>query len=113
MENCIFCKIINGEIPSNKVYEDKTCMAFYDIEPQMPVHFLVIPKKHIKSMAEITPENSEIIAHIFEVISKLAKDLMLDEGFRVISNCGKHAGQTVDHLHFHVLAGKKMSPKII
>lgn len=108
MSDCLFCKIANGEIPSNKVYEDDTVLAFHDIEPQAPVHVLVIPKTHISAANEITPENSAVVAHIFEVIAKIAADLELGDGFRVITNCGEIAGQTVHHLHFHLLAGKDM-----
>lgn len=108
MSDCLFCKIANGEIPSNKVYEDDTVLAFHDIEPQAPVHVLVIPKTHISAANEITSENSAVVAHIFEVIAKIAADLELGDGFRVITNCGEIAGQTVHHLHFHLLAGKDM-----
>ena len=106
---CIFCKIASGEIPSNKVYEDEQVLAFYDLEPQAPIHFLVIPKEHIPSAAAITAENSAIVAHIYEVIAKLAADLKLENGFRVVTNCGEQGGQTVQHLHFHVLAGRDMT----
>jgi len=105
--DCIFCKIANGTIPSNKVYEDDKVLAFYDLEPQAPVHFLVIPKEHITSAAEITDENSDIIAHIFSVISKVTKELGLENGYRIVNNCGQDGGQTVPHLHFHVL-GKRL-----
>ena len=108
MSDCLFCKIVKGEIPSNKVYEDDACLAFYDIEPQAPVHFLVIPKTHIGSCGEITPENSAVVSHIFEVISKVTRDLGITD-FRVVSNCGVQAGQSVPHLHFHVLAGRDMT----
>ena len=108
MSDCLFCKIINGDIPSNKVYEDDTCLAFYDIDPQAPVHFLVIPKTHIPSCGEITAENSAVVGHIFEVISKVTKELGATD-FRVVSNCGLQAGQSVPHLHFHVLAGRDMT----
>ena len=111
--DCLFCKIIDGEIPSNKVYEDDYVYAFYDINPQAPVHFLVVPKKHIESAAEITPENSAYTAKCFEAIAKLEKQLGLAGGFRVITNCGEDAGQTVKHLHFHVLAGTSMSEKLL
>ena len=104
--DCIFCKIVNGEIPSTKIYEDETVLAFADIAPTAPVDYLIIPKEHIRSAAEITPENSAVIAHIFEVIAKLSKDLKLDDGFRVVNNCGDCAGQTVKHLHFHLLGGR-------
>lgn len=104
--DCLFCKIIAGEIPSNKVYEDEQVYAFYDIAPQAPVHVLLIPKTHIASAAEITPENSAVVAHIFEVAALLAKELGLSEGFRIVSNCGDSAGQTVKHLHFHLMGGR-------
>lgn len=108
MSDCLFCKIANGMIPSNKVYEDEVCLAFYDIDPQAPTHFLVIPKAHIGSVAEITQENNAVVAHIFAVISKVTKELGLDS-YRVVSNIGEQAGQSVHHLHFHVLAGRDMT----
>ena len=108
MSDCLFCKIAAGEIPSNKVYEDDTVYAFYDIDPQAPTHFLVIPKAHIGSCGEITAENSNVVARCFEVISKVTKELGISE-FRVVSNCGESAGQSVRHLHFHVLAGRDMT----
>ena len=107
--DCIFCKIANGEIPSKKVYEDDTVIAFHDLEPQAPTHILVIPKQHITSAADITSENSAVIAHIYEVIAKLAKDLNLEKGFRVVNNCGEDGGQTVMHIHFHLMAGRKLA----
>ena len=106
---CVFCDIAAGKIPSNKVYEDDKVLAFYDLDPQAPTHFLVIPKEHIASPAEITPETSVIVAHIFEVIAKLAKELHMEKGFRVVTNCGEDGGQTVPHLHFHVLAGRSLA----
>ena len=109
MENCIFCKIAAGEIPSNKVYEDEQCYAFYDLDPKAPVHFLVIPKEHIASMDDVTQENSAVIAHIFAVIAKLSKELGLTGGYRVVSNCGEDGGQTVFHLHFHVLGKRSLA----
>ena len=108
MSDCLFCKIAEGIIPSNKVYEDEQCLAFYDIDPQAPVHFLVIPKAHVASCGAITGENSAVVAHIFEVISKVTAELGLTD-FRVVSNCGLQAGQSVFHLHFHVLSGRDMS----
>ena len=108
MSDCLFCKIARGDIPSNKVYEDDDCLAFYDIDPQAPVHFLVIPKEHIGSCGEITPENSGLVSHLFEVISRVTKELGANQ-FRVVSNCGAQAGQSVPHLHFHVLAGRDMT----
>ena len=104
----MFCKIIAGDIPSNKVYEDEKCLAFYDIDPQAPVHFLVIPKEHIPSCAAVTAENAAVVAHLFEVITKVTRELGVSE-FRVVSNCGESAGQSVPHLHFHVLSGRDMT----
>ena len=108
MSDCLFCKIIAGDIPSNKVYEDDLCFAFYDIAPQAPTHFLVIPKAHISSAAAVTPENSAVVAHIFEVIAQVTKSLGL-ESYRIVSNIGEQAGQSVFHLHFHVLGGRDMT----
>ncbi len=107
--DCLFCKIVAGEIPSTKVYEDAQVLAFRDIAPQAPTHILVIPKAHIASVAQVTAENSAVVAHIFEVIAKIAEQEGLQEGYRVVSNCGEHAGQTVHHLHFHILGGKQLS----
>ena len=104
--DCIFCKIISGEIPSSKVYEDDKVLAFKDLDPQAPVHVLIIPKKHITSMAEINEENSSVVAHIFEVAAIIAKENGLENGFRVVSNCGESAGQSVMHLHFHLMGGR-------
>ena len=109
MSNCLFCKIIAGDIPSTKVYEDELVLAFRDIAPQAPTHILVIPKAHIPSAAAVTPENSAVVAHIFEVIPQIARAEGLAGGFRVVSNCGDDAGQTVHHLHFHILGGKKLA----
>ena len=106
--DCIFCKIAMGEIPSNKVYEDDLCLAFHDINPQAPIHVLVIPKMHIASADEISAENSALVAHIFEVIPTVAKKAGVTNGYRVITNCGEDACQTVKHLHFHVMGGKKL-----
>lgn len=105
--DCLFCKIINGEIPSNKVYEDDQVFAFRDIEPQAPTHILIIPKQHIKSAAEIDESNSAVVAHIFEVAAKIAKQEGLDDGFRIVNNCGDIAGQTVKHIHFHLMGGRE------
>ena len=106
--DCLFCKIINGEIPSTKVYEDDMVYAFRDIAPQAPEHIVIIPKIHIGSANEINEENSRYVAHIFEVIAKLAKELGIDEkGYRVINNCGEYGGQTVPHLHFHLTGGRQ------
>ena len=108
MNDCLFCKIIAGEIPSKKVYEDELCYAFCDISPLTPTHFLVVPKAHLDSAARITEENAPVVGHIFAVIAKLAGEMGFSDGFRVVTNCGQSAGQTVHHLHFHVLAGKEL-----
>lgn len=114
MDDCIFCKIVKGEIPSEKVYEDEKVLAFKDINPVTPIHVLVIPKKHFKDVLDVKEEDKEIIADLFQSINKIAKILEIEEnGFRVINNCGKDAGQEVMHLHFHLLAGKKLGAKII
>ena len=107
--NCLFCKIIAGEIPSNKVYEDDLVFAFRDIAPQAPTHILVVPKAHLDSVDAVTSENSAVVARIFEVIPQIAKAEGLENGYRVVSNCGADAGQTVNHLHFHILGGKKLA----
>ena len=109
MSDCLFCKIIAGTIPSTKVYEDELCYAFRDIAPQAPTHILVVPKAHIESVNGITSENSAVVAHIFQVIPAIAKAEGLEGGYRVVSNCGSDAGQTVFHLHFHILGGKALS----
>lgn len=109
MSDCLFCKIINGEIPSKKLYEDEKILAFYDISPIAPVHFLVIPKQHIASVDAIDADNSAIVAYIFQKLGEIAKLAGIENGYRVISNCGADAGQTVQHLHFHVLGGKEMN----
>ena len=108
MENCIFCKIIAGQLPSTKVYEDETILAFRDIAPQAPTHVLVVPKAHIEDCNSITAENSALVAHIFEIIPEIAKAEGLVNGYRVVSNTGADSGQTVPHLHFHILGGKAM-----
>lgn len=114
MEDCIFCKIIKGEIPSEKVYEDEEILAFKDINPAAPIHILVIPKKHINSLLDLNEEDYTLIGKIQKVINKLSKQLNIEEeGFRVIVNCGKDAGQEVMHLHYHLLAGKKLGDKIV
>ena len=107
--DCLFCKIIAGSIPSTKVYEDDLVLAFRDIAPQAPSHILVIPKTHIPSVDGITAENSNLVAHIFEVIPRIAAAEGLKDGYRVVSNCGADAGQTVQHLHFHILGGKPLA----
>lgn len=109
MSDCLFCKIVRGEIPSEKVYEDELVYVFKDIAPTAPVHLLVIPKEHISKLDEVDEKNSAVIAHIYEVIAKLSKDLDLSDGFRVVSNCGESAGQTVFHIHFHLLAGRPLA----
>ena len=108
MENCVFCKIVAGQIPSNKVYEDETVLAFRDIAPQTPIHIVVIPKAHIQSVAEITGENCSIVGHIFEVIAQVAKAEGLENGYRVVTNCGSDGCQSVHHLHFHILGGRQL-----
>lgn len=114
MSDCIFCKIAKGEIPSTCVWDAEGVYAFRDINPQAPVHILVIPKEHAaSSMADVTEDNSAIVAKCFEVIAKIAKAEGLDSGFRVISNCGEDGGQTVPHLHFHLLGGKKLSESMV
>ena len=112
MENCLFCKIVKGDIPSTKVYEDEKVLAFRDIAPMAPTHILVIPKMHIGSVNEVTAENAEIVAHIFTVIPQIAAAEELGNGYRVVSNCGPDAGQTVHHLHFHILGGKQLSTEM-
>ena len=109
MLDCVFCKIAAGEIPSKKAYEDDRILAFYDLDPQAPVHILLIPKEHIESAADITEENSASVAHIFAVAAKLAKELDLVQGWRVVTNVGKDGGQTVMHMHFHLLGGRSMA----
>ena len=109
MANCLFCKIIAGDIPSTKVYEDETVYAFRDINPQAPTHILVVPKAHMDDCNAVSAENSAVIAHIFEVIPQIAREEGLANGYRVVSNCGADAGQTVQHLHFHILGGKTLS----
>ena len=113
-DNCIFCKIIKGEIPSNKVYEDDKCYAFRDINPQAPTHILVVPKCHITSCAEIDESTEALVGHIFTAIAKIAQqEGLVEKGLRVISNSGKDAGQTVPHLHFHILGGKTLGEKMV
>ena len=109
MEDCIFCKIIKGEIPSKKVYEDDEILAFYDINPIAKVHVIVIPKMHIQSLLELKEENKDLLFHIFEKINEVSKIVGVDKtGFRVISNVGEDSGQAVKHLHFHILGGEKL-----
>jgi len=112
MSNCLFCKIAAGEIPSTKVYEDELVYAFRDIAPQAPTHILVIPKTHLASVAEVTADNAGVVGHIFTVIPQIAEAEGLTNGYRVVSNCGADAGQTVPHLHFHILGGKELSTQM-
>ncbi len=107
--DCLFCRIVAGEIPAKVAYEDDQVLAFYDIEPQAPVHILVIPKRHISSVAELKVDDGDLLAAVFAAIGKLTRELKLDDGFRVVSNVGEVAGQSVRHLHFHVLSGKPLS----
>lgn len=111
--DCLFCSIIKGEIPSKKVYEDEMCYAFLDIAPQAPVHCLIIPKEHITSADDITAENAKYISAIFTAIPKIASELGLANGYRIITNIGEDGAQTVKHLHFHILGGKKLPENII
>lgn len=114
MDDCLFCKIIKGEIPSDKVYEDEEILAFKDINPVAPVHILVIPKKHIDSIAKIEKKDEALIGKIYTVINKIAEQQGVKEnGFRVVTNCGKDGGQEVMHLHFHLIAGTKLGQKIV
>ena len=107
--DCIFCKIAAGDIPAKKAYEDDQCLAFYDLDPQAPVHVLLIPKQHIASVNELTEENSGVVAHIFTVAAKLAGELGLENGYRIVNNCGEDGGQTVQHLHVLLLGGRSMA----
>ena len=109
MSDCLFCKIAAGVIPSTKVYEDEKILAFRDIAPQAPTHILVIPKAHISGCNGVTAENSDVVAHIFTVIPQIAKAEGLENGYRVVSNCGEDAGQSVQHLHFHILGGRRLN----
>ena len=113
MSDCIFCKIIAGTIPSDRVYEDDYVLAFRDIAPQAPVHILVAPKEHIESVAMLTPENSGLVAKCFEAIAVIAEREGLADGFRVITNSGKDGGQTVFHIHFHLMGGEPLGPKLV
>lgn len=113
MEDCLFCKIVKGEIPSQKVYEDEDVLAFNDIAPVAPIHILVIPKKHITSLAHMEEGDERIVGKIYKVINQIAEEKgFKEDGYRVIVNCGENGGQEVMHLHFHVLAGKKLGTKI-
>jgi len=110
--DCLFCAIIKGDIPSKKVYEDDMCYAFHDINPQAPVHFLVVPKLHISSADAVDAENSKYVSHIFETIPKIAAEIGLENGYRIITNIGEDGCQSVKHLHFHVVGGKKLSEQM-
>ena len=112
MTDCLFCKIINGEIPSNKAYEDEDILAFFDIAPQAPTHILVIPKKHIQSLDCIEESDSELLSKILLTIKKIAKEQGLENGYRVVTNIGEDGAQSVKHLHFHILGGTKLTEKI-
>ena len=107
--DCLFCKIAAGEIPSTKIYEDELVYAFADIAPQAPFHAIIIPREHIASATEITAENSHLIAKIYEAVAKIAKQENLEKGFRVVNNCGEEGGQTVGHIHFHLLARRNLA----
>lgn len=109
MTDCIFCKIINGEIPSTKVYEDEKILAFKDLSPQAPVHVLIVPKEHICCADELNAENSAVVGYIFSKVGEIARSLGLENGYRVVNNCKEDGGQTVFHLHFHLLGGKKLN----
>lgn len=107
--DCIFCRIVNGEIPCTKVYEDENVLCFNDINPEAPVHVVMIPKKHISNLNEASPEDFKLIEHIFMAAQKICRDLNIDEdGYRIITNCGEYGGQTVQHIHFHLLGGRRM-----
>ena len=110
--DCLFCAILDGEIPSTKVYEDELCLAFRDINPLAPTHILILPKAHIPSANAIDSSNSAVVAHIFELIPRLAAEEGLENGYRVITNCGPDAGQSVQHLHFHLLGGRRLSDDV-
>lgn len=110
MENCIFCRIVEKQIPSKIVYEDENVLAFHDIDSKAPVHILIIPKEHIPSLNDVNQQNSQVIAHIFSVIVQISENLgVKDSGYRVVTNCGSDAGQSVNHLHFHVLGGRSLT----
>jgi histidine triad (HIT) family protein len=106
--DCLFCKIVAGEIPSTKIFEDENVYAFADIDPQAPFHAIIVPKTHIKSADEITAENSHLIAKVFEAVAKIAEEQKLENGYRVVNNCGEDGGQTVGHIHFHLLARRNL-----
>lgn len=107
--DCLFCKIIKGDIPSEKIYEDERCYAFRDIDPQAPVHFLVVPKEHIAGASRVTDENCAVVGHIYAAIARIARAQGCAGDYRVVTNCGEMSGQTVEHLHFHVLGGRPLA----
>ena len=109
MSDCIFCKILDGDIPSNCVYEDEYCIAFHDVQPAAPVHLLVIPRKHISSLDALTPQDQELMGHIMTRIPEIARNQGLDQGYRTVVNTGEQGGQTVFHIHFHILGGRQMT----
>ena len=113
MDNCVFCGIAEGTIPSKKVYEDDMILAFYDLEPQAPVHVLVIPKQHISSANDVDESNASVVAHIFAKIPEIAATLGLDNGYRIVTNCGEDGCQSVHHMHFHILGGKKLGGRMV
>ena len=109
MSDCIFCNILDGDIPSNRVYEDEYCIAFHDVQPAAPVHLLVIPRKHISSLDALTPQDQELMGHIMTRIPEIARNQGLDQGYRTVVNTGEQGGQTVFHIHFHILGGRQMT----
>ena len=113
MNDCIFCKIVKGELPSEKVYENENILAFKDIDPVTPIHILIIPKKHIEKLVDVEENDIFLISEVYKAINQIAKQLEIDQkGFRVIVNCGEDGGQVVNHVHFHLIAGQKLGPKI-
>ncbi len=108
MDNCLFCKIVSGQIPSSKAYEDEKVLAFHDIDPKAPVHILIVPKKHVASIAALEEEDFELVAHIMRVVKQIAAEQGLVSGFRIVANTGRDGGQTVDHLHLHLLGGRAL-----
>lgn len=112
MSDCIFCKIVDGSIPSKKVYEDDMILAFYDLEPQAPVHVLVIPKQHIACADDVNESNADVIAHIFKKIPQITKSLGLTNGYRIVTNCGKEGCQSVFHMHFHIIGGTQLNGRM-
>lgn len=109
MSDCVFCKIVDSQIPANKVYEDEYVICFHDLEPQAPVHVLLIPKRHFASLNAVTEDDVEMLGHLLAVVPKIAKELELDNGYRLVCNCGEDGFQSVQHLHFHLLGKRKMT----